>query len=237
MNFDTSGLNTQISAYMNTPENSLKQHQRELLKLIKDNYPIAPQNWLDIGCADGQLGRELGLFWPQSQGRGVDTSGHLIGLAKKRGVDNVDFEVADAASLTPVGNGYDLVIASGILSIWEDFRVPLASWLSLLNQNGQLYVFGRFNSDPVDVIVRFRLKHQDWEGGLTSYSVESIREYLGPLGFKCEFTPFALESDLEKTHDPVKTYTVMLVTGERLVLNGANTVAEHYFARIWRDEI
>ena len=35
--------------------------------------------------------------------------------------------------------------------------------------------------------------------------------------------------DIPENENPIRTYTVRCEDGSKLVLNGANTVAEHYF--------
>jgi hypothetical protein len=143
--------------------------------------------------------------------------------------------VADAVEYQPDGV-FDLVVASGILSIWEDFRVPLSRWCEWLSPLGVLHIFGRFNSDNVDTITRFREGGSlgVWESGFTSYSIGTVGEFLKQQGYSCSFEPFVLQRDIERSASPIATFTVQLKDGGRLVLNGANIRAEHFFLTVTR---
>ena len=83
----------------------------------------------------------------------------------------------------------------------------------------------------MDTIVQFRnnVKGDDWEGGLSSYSVHTIGRFLSEKEYNYEFRRFKLEMDLQESDDPIRTYTITTSDGDRMVVNGANIIAEHYF--------
>jgi trans-aconitate methyltransferase len=169
--------------------------------------------------------------FPAANYAGFDISSELIEMARQNhDLNNCSFEVSDALKYIPDAS-FDIIIASGVLSIFEDFREPLQKWLSWLATGGRLYVFGRFNSRDMDTIVQFRnnVKGDDWEGGLSSYSVHTIGRFLSEKEYNYEFRRFKLEMDLQESDDPIRTYTITTSDGDRMVVNGANIIAEHYF--------
>ncbi len=137
------------------------------------------------------------------------------------------------------GEGLDIGCASGVLSIFDEFETPLKKWLSWLSNDGLLFIFGRFNSRNVDTKILFRnntRNHAEWEGGLSAFSVHTITSFLNKLGYKCEFKRFILPIDIkEDASNPIRTFTKELKTGGKIVMDGANIVAEHFFVVIGRD--
>jgi SAM-dependent methyltransferase len=228
--------NRQISAYFQP--RPLKQHERQLISMIMADYPEFRGSCLDIGCADGAFLRTLAPAFPGASFVGIDLSEALI-IAAREGVANngldglIEFQVADAVGYLP-DRKFDLVIASGILGVFEDFAPVLEAWLSWVKPGGRLYVFGRFNSRDVDTIVRYRNNYNssEWETGLTSYSIHTVGRFLRERGLTYEFQRFFLDLDLPEQEDPIRTFTVSLADGSRLVLNGANTLAEHFFLTV-----
>lgn len=111
---------------------------------------------LDIGCAAGAFIELMSTRFPEAHYTGFDVSQELIELAKNKLPEpNHKFIVADALTFFPEVK-YEVIIASGVLSIFEDFEEPLAKWLSWFDEKGVLHIFGRFNSRDIDTIVRFR---------------------------------------------------------------------------------
>lgn len=229
-----SNFNSQIAAY--SAKRSPKEHDLELLEMIKTDVPNFSGVVLDIGCAAGSFIDLMARTYPDATYRGIDISERLIAEASNRGISaDVEFLVSDALDFEPIEK-FDIIIASGVMSIFDDFSIPLKKWLTWLRPGGNLYIFGRFNSEDIDTIIYFRNNtHEsaDWEGGLTSYSTQTVLSFINQLGFEGSFTKFYLPFEVAKNpSDPIRTFTVTTADGERLILNGANIMAEHYFLKI-----
>lgn len=222
-------INSQIEAYRES--RGIKQHEQELLELVTHFTPDFRGRMLDIGCATGAFIGLMNARFPNASYFGLDISTELVEMAKKsHDRSNCSFFVADALAYSPQSR-FDIIVASGVLSIYEDFREPLQKWLSWLAKGGRLYVFGRFNSRDIDTVIQFRnnVKGTGWEGGLTSYSIHTVGRFLSQRGCKHEFRPFRLQMDLPESEDPIRTFTITTSEGSRIIVNGANVVAEHYF--------
>lgn len=186
---------------------------------------------VDLGCATGALLAALSERYPAAKLTGVDISPVLLERARRR-APGVSFVEADVREYEP-DRPLDLIVASGLLSIFEDFAEPLERWVSWLAPGGRLFVFGLFNSSDVDRIVRFRNNAYggDWEGGLTAYSVQTVGRHLDGLGLRHDFEPFEISIDLPRQDNPIRSYTVR-AGDRRLVINGANVVGEMFFLTI-----
>ncbi|MBF0494294.1 MAG: class I SAM-dependent methyltransferase [Candidatus Omnitrophica bacterium] len=224
--------NRQIEAYLK--DRGLKEHEKELLSIIARDHRDFSGNVLDLGCASGTFIKAMHDKWPDAEYTGVDISGELIDISRKKlaGV-SVNLIVQDITRYKPAGK-FDIIIASGILSCFEDFESVLGKWTSWLKKSGRLYIFGRFNSCDIDtkIIYRNNRYSRDWEKGLIVYSVDTVKRYLEGIKLKHDFKRFYLNIDIQKNENPIRTYTARCVDGSVLVINGANTIAEQFFLTI-----
>lgn len=227
--------NTQTEIYV--PDRALKQHEHEMLVLVAQRFANRDFTVLDIGCADGLFCKALKEQFSAARITGFDLSAELIDHANSHGLADCEFTTGDALSYD-TERRFDLLIASGILSVFEDFAIALNKWLQWLAPGGAMFIFGRFNSADIDtrISIRNNFNRSDWEGGLSAYSVHTVGRFLEQNGFRHQFLRFRLKIDLPKHKNPVRTYTVDTLDGETLVVNGANLIAEHYFLKIWRTD-
>ena len=227
--------NVQIDAYL--APRSLKQHEEEMLALIGERHAAGfAGRVLDIGCANGGFLAELSTLLPNATKVGIDSSERLIAMARERVVDqHTTFLVEDALAYRPDAP-FDIAVASGILSVFDDVEGVLDRWMSWLAPGGRLYVFGRFHSRDIDTIIRFRNNYTNgnWESGLTTYSVHTVGRFLRQRGLPHEFRCFRLGVELREQPNPIRTYTRRCADGGQLVVNGANLIAEQYFLVVER---
>ena len=231
-------INSQIEAYLKDPE-KLKYHSKELIEIIKNKiHSESSGNCLDIGCASGVLVRNLSSIFTNYNFTGFDISKDLIDYAKKlNNKSSINFFVGDFNSIN-FDKKFNLICASGVLSIFQEFESPLEKWLSWLSNDGIMFVFGRFNSRDVDTKILFRNNTREkaaWEGGLSSFSIHTINRFLQKKGYKCQFKKFILPIEInEDKNNPIRTFTKELKNGEKIVMDGANIIAEHFFLIIER---
>jgi len=227
--------NTQIRKYLENQE--IKEHEKEMIEFVKSDFRNDEEfSVLDIGCATGNFINLIKENFPKAKGHGFDISKELILLAQNRKLNECDFVTADMLTYAPSQN-FDLIIASGVLSIFDDFREPLLKWLDWMKQDGSFYIFGNFNSRNIDTIISFRnnqIGNSNWEGGLTSYSVETLNNFLTEEGYTAIFKRFNLKIDISEHEDPIRTFTKITQDGERIVMTGANIITELYFLKIKR---
>lgn len=223
--------NTQVSAY--TENRILKQHEEEMLAHIK-NENESPGKILDIGCADGFFSSHLAKEFPDSEILAFDIDETLIERANEKNEQkNVKYFCGDVLNYEP-NTKFDAIIASGVLSIFDDFEGVLGKWLEWLNPKGSLFIFGRFNTNYIDTRISFRNHHTngEWEGGLTAYGCKTVSDYLDQKNVSYNFNKFQLKFDLQKSDDPIRTYTVKTDDQKRMVVNGANIIAEHFYLTV-----
>lgn len=223
------GTNFQTQAY--AADRPVKQHELEMLALIEAETGAALAGpVLDLGCADGKFAKLLKARFPQIACKGIDLDPALIARARQDD-GGVAFQQGDVRDIGEFGR-HQAIVASGILSVFDDPEPVLANWIDALEPGGRLFVFGRFNTADIDVRIAFRVGRRSapWEGGWTAFSLKSIREIAGDLGCTVDFRRFVFDGRLEKTDDPVKTFTIEATDGTRYTATGGNVLAEQYFA-------
>ena len=221
--------NRQIDAY--TPDRPPKEHEKFMCDLLARELGDFSGRFLDVGCATGNALGMLRERFPEAVLEGLELNADLIKSGKRAlaGKD-IAFYQGDAFDFAPSAQ-FDAILASGILGVFNDPYPVLERWLSWLTPGGKLVVFSAFNSNDVDVSIRFRNHYRDegWETGFAWYSQRAVGNFLASLGYKSRFERFILPIDLEKSDNPIRQYTMQLANGDRILVNGANLIFEQYF--------
>ena len=231
--------NTEIDVYLKNP-NRVTIKTLEFINIIKSKIkPDLHGELLDIGCGNGIFIRKISEDIKKFNFTGFDFQKDLIKIANDLNKnEKINFFEADINSIN-FDKKFDIICASGVLSIFQEFEDPLKKWLSWLKKDGLLFVCGRFNSRDVDTKILFKNNSKEdpkWEGGFTSYSVNTISNFIEKLGFKCTFKKFTLPIEIkEDIKNPIRTFTKEFKNGEKIIMNGANIVSEYFFLTIGRD--
>ena len=100
---------------------------RPFVELIQ-RIDADPRTVVDLGCGPGNLTVLLRERWPDAEVRGIDSSAEMIAAAR-RGVAEIDFEVADLREWLARGERADVVVSNATLQ-WLPDHVELLPALS-----------------------------------------------------------------------------------------------------------
>jgi len=183
---------------------------------------------LDIGCATGDFLFYLQSQFPESNLTGMDVMPSLLERAKEE-VENCQFihaNICDASTLPDTK--YQAVFMNGVHSIFDSLEPWLDNALNLVSKdNGKLYLFGIFNPDDIDVLLKVRSVEQDknsqWQSGWNCFSMKTFEKYLEKSNVKnYTFHDFNIEIDIPKHEDdPLRSWTFDYNDGSKGVINGA----------------
>ncbi len=187
----------------------------------------------DVGCATGDFLYYLHAQFPQAELVGVDVMPSLVARAKRE-VPEAQYVVGDLYT----GKGlpkqkFDAVFLVGVHSIFDEVKPWVDNLLRLLALGGRAYVFGMFNSEEVDVLIRVRYaglpvgkadKKNPWQSGWNMVSERTVSDYLKKKGYSATFYPFTLPIDLPKQKDPLRSWTFKLQGGKRVIVNGTQVL-------------
>jgi ubiquinone/menaquinone biosynthesis C-methylase UbiE len=186
---------------------------------------------LDIGCAKGELIWLLKERWPDIHYAGLEYAESLIKIARQEPrLKNVEFHQGDAFDFD-LQKEFDVVVLSGLLSIFDEIEPPLHAAMRHLRSGGWGLIFGGFTSMDIDVLVKFRNNHQglpDWQAGWNMFSLNTVQKILNPHVDEWKAIPFQISIDLPKSESPEKSYTLNTAEKGRILVTGGNIVREMY---------
>lgn len=221
-----------------TKKKRLKYHDIQLIKLIKKYYK---KNFkaeiLDVGCASGNLIFNLKNHLPKSNFTGIDVHSKSIKYAKKllKVSNNCEFYTRNLLSFRPKKK-FDIILASGLISFFEDFKVPIKNLIRLLSKKSKsrIFIFGRFNTSNIDTKIKFRNNNFDgkWRDGFNSYSINTISKFLKKNKLKFTFKKFNLPIVIKKGKDLTRSYTLITKNNKKIIANRANIIAEFYYLMV-----
>ena len=204
-----------------------KEVHKEIISIIQKYFNQDYTSVLDCGCATGALLYNIQKVYPHLELNGFDISQEMIEYAKKK-LTNTSLFVSD------LGDDFkykdkkikksDIVICSGVLSIFDDYKKIINNLIISTNKNGIVIIHGQINPDPVDVIMRYRRADgNEWEGGrniISKYSLESYLKSHSKVN-DFEWNDYNLGIDVPKRiEDPMRTWTAEL-NKKNVLLNGA----------------
>ena len=214
---------------------SLKFYEIELINLIKKKFkPDVKKNFLDVGCANGNLIFNLRKFYQGLNFTGIDVHSTSILLAKKKFKfsKNAFFYQTNILKFNPKKK-FDIIVAAGLISFFEKFEIPCKQLFRLLKKEAKskIFIFGRFNSSNIDTQIKFRNNDHDnqWRSGFNSYSIKTVSNFFKKNDFKVYSKKFNLPINLKKRKDLTRTYTEITKNNKKIILNRANIIAEFYY--------
>ena len=204
---------------------SFKFLLKEILKKQKNFETL-----IDIGCSNGAFLSYLNQELKNKHTCGVDVRGDLIKLAKKNSPSSIFYKYDITKKNKVVKKKFDVVILDGVHSIFDDTNLWLKNTLKLCNKNGKVYIFGSFNPEPYDVIVRVKkFKSNIYETGFNRLSLSTLKHEMKKNKFRFEAKKFKFKLKLKKNlSDPRRTYTIKINKNDRLTVNGLEQISSKF---------
>jgi ubiquinone/menaquinone biosynthesis C-methylase UbiE len=225
-------INKSIETHLTKPYEKFKSYER--FKFVGSIIGKKLKNgaeFLDIGCGKGEFIYFLKDSFPDVRFTGIELSRELVVLAKgEPKLSDVTFIRADAQDFN-LKKQFDYVLMSGVLSIFDDFRRLLARMAKHLKPGGYGYIFGCFNFNDIDVLVRYRRNYagcRKWESGFNMFSLKTIEKALGSFSDEVNCYKFSLPIGLPKHPDSISSYTLDTKESGRIITNATNIITDFY---------
>lgn len=217
-----------------------KQLHQEIIQMIKrDHFHEArttPRSITDAGCAAGEFAYLLKKEFKDVELQGFDLLPALISKARERVRDTHFFEsdILDSSSL-PLSS-QDVITCTGVISIFDDFRIPIRNLIDWVKPGGYVYLHSLFSDYPFDVRIQYNSTENFGNGiletGWNIFSKQSITTYLtglmeNNLIHSFVFNDFNLERELAPQEDLVRSWTFRDHDGKICVTNGLNILQPH----------
>ena len=223
-------FNTTIDTHLVSSYEEFKVYDRfHFIREAMQRNGINKGEFLDIGCAKGEFIYYLKGYFPKLRFTGIDISAELISKARQEPrLQDVIFYVADAQDFNLI-KFFDCVLMSGILSIFDDLTTILGQMIKHLKTGGCGYIFGCFNENEIDVLVRFKVHGtSEWQSGFNQFSLRTINEALAPLCKQIKCRKFSLSIDLPQKKNSSNSYTLTTKEKGRIITNGINIITDFY---------
>jgi trans-aconitate methyltransferase len=203
------------------PKESFKAIANLISKEDKKNLKI-----LDIGCANGSFSAYLKNRFPNFIIEGMEFLPELVEKSQMN-FPNLNFFQGSILETPPNEkiNNYDVVTALGVVSIFDNVELIFKNLLLWIKPGGKIYIHGMFNREDIDVYIKYKhaedLETSFLESGWNIVSLQTCKKIFYALGAKkIILHDFHLDIDLSKREDPVRSWTIKLENGQRVITNG-----------------
>lgn len=227
--------------YLNeNKEKKPKDYFYFILSLLEKDFSLSKKNstklkkisLVDIGCATGDFAHFLLKKYPKLDYLGLDTNQKLIKKAKKD-LHGYKFKKGDVIKLDKTKKKFDIVCLLAVHSIWDEFEIWLNNIVNLTKTGGKAYIFGLFNPEKLDVLVKIRksnknFKNNHWESGWNMWSINTISQYLNKKKINFKFHRWDISKNLPKKKDPLRSYTQKLSNKKYQLITGAQIIYNLY---------
>ena len=206
---------------------------KEYFKFIVNQLDLSlnGKSVIDIGCATGDFLYYLSSCFPKAELYGADIDSELLERMRiEVPIVKESFNIDISNPKTNIGK-YDAVFMLGVHSIFDQLDWILSIKSLLMNKNSRGYIFGIFNPDELDVLIKGRKSNSNeaWETGWNVFSKASIGKYMEKNGLDYSFKDFNIDIDIEKNiNDPLRSWTINKESKGKIVVNGLSLI--HYFS-------
>ena len=200
------------------------QIQKILSKHHNKNIAL---DFLDVGCADGNLINFLSENYINSTFTGIDISHKLI--SKNKNTDRKTFIATDYKKFTKIKK-YDVVIGLGIAGYASNTVTLIKDLLKFVKKGSFLILEGGINFNGFDVHIKFRhnkSKSLKWETGFNSISSDYVESFLkkNKLKFKYFDWDFPISIQYSKKDSKIRNRTLKDENGKFWIFNGLNFIS------------
>jgi len=155
--------------YNAIPAKLLHKPEYKLAQIIAEK--IAGGTIIDLGSGTGYLSIEIAKIAPDVKIYGIDLSRKMVDISRRhaKGIQNVRFELGNAAKLPFKNNSVDFVVSTGSLHHWKYPVKVFDECYRVLKQGGEGWIFDGYSDFPKDQAEQFK-----GEFGFFRYRVLSI---------------------------------------------------------------
>ncbi len=211
-----------------------KEVFKQLAERLKELSPSPDKRLLDIGCATGEFLHFISGTLPDLSLTGLDVSGELLEQARRDLPKSEFHEASVEVPGTFAPDTMDFITANGVLCCLDDPCPALDNMLSWAKPGASLFVVDAFNTQPIDVVMRYRRASDpdaQWEIGWNVFARVSVERFLQQkhsetvAGWSWEpfRLPFALEN---RSDDPMRTWTIETAADPYQLVNGAKQLVD-----------
>ena len=206
----------------------------ELFKIlkVKPNHSI-----LDVGCANGELLYNLKKKYRSNKLSGFELLPSLIKVAKKNLPKSINIHKIDITKKINIDEKFDIIIISGVISIFDDYKKPMRALLKILKPNGKIFIFNHFNKYDIDVFIKYRTRSKNdniLQSGWNIHSIKGLKSFFRDHGKKTKIFKFKPKKSFKgKPNDPIRSWTFKNENKVNLITNGLSILQDQYWLKFY----
>lgn len=229
-----------FSPYFKISKNRIKNTKftfKKVYSFIRKNIKIKKNlNYLDVGCANGELLFYLSNNIKNGNFVGVDFTSKFLSIGKKllKHNNKVSFECRDIFKYK-IKKKFDVVTCVGTISIFQNIDKILKKLISLVAKNGILIIEGRFNKYKVDAFTYFKdysyQKKVKKENDFNLHSEFTINKTLKKIkNLKYYFEHCYINKEIKKNKNiHSNLWTEKLMNNRLIIVNGLQIICNPSF--------
>ena len=212
-----------------------KENFKVLIKILKKDEIKINSEVIDVGCSNGELLFNLKKNFKKYKLTGIDVDKNLIRKAKTICSKDIVFKNKNMNHKNLNIGKFDLVIFSGILSIFNNGNEILKNLLKLTKKDGKIYIFDSLNEYPFNLHIKsvntFDKKRSILYKNM--YSIDFIKNYFARYKKKIKIYPFKLKTNLKKNNKNLILGWTEFLSGKKIVTSGLSLVQKQYWLKIY----
>lgn len=179
-----------------------------------------PESLLDIGCANGSFLHHAIYEFDDCHFFGAEPVSELAKIAQENTAAKIYqqglFEIQEEKK-------YNVVTMLGVLGIFSDVENVIAKLSRLISSGGAAFIFSPFNEEEIDVVLNYRRAPQGpWESGHNLFSMRTLEVTASNFGLNCQWINFQMSKPIEKTDDPMRSWTEPFRGNKNHLIYGTN---------------
>ena len=125
-----------------------------LIKILKKEKLNKTKSLIDIGCASGELLFNLNRNFENLNLTGLDVDKKLILKARDKCPKSIKFMTGDISKKIKNVGKFDIIILSGVMSIFDNGDKIMSNLFSILKPNGRIFIFESLNIYSFNLIYK-----------------------------------------------------------------------------------
>lgn len=219
-------------------EKRFKKPKLSFLELFKILETRPKDLILDVGCANGELLFNLDKKYKNCELFGFELLPSLIKIAKKNLPEHIKiYQVDINKKKFNFDKKFDIIIISGVISIFDNYEKPLKNLLKILKKNGKIFIFNHFNQFDIDVYIKYRTRsknHNILQSGWNIHSINGLKIFFKKYNKKMKVYKFSPEKPFKgKINDPLRSWTFKNKNNENLITNGLSIIQDQYWLKFY----
>ena len=187
-----------------------------------------------MGCANGELLFHLSKNFPTFDLTGVDVDKHLLKRAKSSCPKNIKFKQINVLKLEKKLKKFDIIVISGVLSIFKNADKILNNLLKILKPKGSIYIFESVNLYSYNLQIKAETykKNKKIIWNKYMYSTDFFNRFALQHRMKCSFFPIKLRINLKKNKKNLQYGWTEYLSNKKIVTNGLGIIQNQSWIKI-----